>query len=243
MDARPSFSFCENKLAHCAPALRLLLDGFEYACDSDHSLWEFAVSYDEICQLGLHSNDIRWLIARGWILHGHECHELNHDSRHIRPNKTTNFAKTSCFVLTETGKHVAQSHGPRSMHLKSISLNECETLVSPILSKQHSHPEWNVHRHELLVNQQLIKRYRWPAENQEAVLNAFQEEGWPARIDDPIPPQSNIDPKRRLADTIKCLNRNHLVHLVRFRGDGTGEGVLWDFIPIPHPGDSLDENS
>lgn len=225
MDARPSFSFFESKLAHCAPALALLLDGFEYACDSDHSLWEFAVSYDEICQLGLHSNDIRWLIARGWIIHGHECYEMNHESRHVRPSKAMNFAKTSCFVLTETGQSVAQAH---RLNFAPSANNQSNN--SHLTIPQHGVPEWNANRHELLVNRQLIKRYRWPAENQEAVLNAFQEDGWPARIDDPIPPQSNIDPKRRLADTIKCLNRNHLVQLVRFRGDGTGEGVLWDFI-------------
>jgi hypothetical protein len=91
-------------------------------------------------------------------------------------------------------------------------------------------PKWDAQRHELFFHDQIVKRFRWPAENQEAVLNAFEEEGWPSRIDDPIPQQSEMDPKRRLADTIKCLNRNHHSAILRFRGDGTGEGVLWDLI-------------
>ena len=64
--------------------------------------------------------------------------------------------------------------------------------------------------------------------NQEAILTAFQEEGWPARIDDPLPPHPEQDPKRRLNDTIKCLNRKQSQSLIHFRGDGTGEAVIWE---------------
>jgi hypothetical protein len=56
---------------------------------------------------------------------------------------------------------------------------------------------------------------------------AFEEDGWPPRIDDPLPQKLNQDPKSRLHDTIKCLNRNHRKRLIRFSGDGTGEGVVW----------------
>ena len=37
------------------------------------------------------------------------------------------------------------------------------------------------------------------------------------------------DPKRRLSDTIKCLNRKQANSLIHFRGDGTGEGIVWEF--------------
>ena len=50
------------------------------------------------------------------------------------------------------------------------------------------------------------------------------------RIDDPLPPVPEQDPKRRLHDTIKCLNRNHRRKAIRFHGDGTGEGVCWEFL-------------
>ncbi|WP_146118485.1 hypothetical protein [Blastopirellula marina] len=81
---------------------------------------------------------------------------------------------------------------------------------------------------KLLFDQQLVKRFKWPAVNQEMVLCAFQEEGWPERIDDPLPPQAEQDPKRRLADTIKCLNRKQENHLIHFHGDGTGQGIVWE---------------
>jgi hypothetical protein len=77
----------------------------------------------------------------------------------------------------------------------------------------------------------LIKRFRQPAENQEQVLNAFQEEDWPDRIDDPLPPKPNMELKRRLRDTVAALNKHHETEcLIKFEPDGTGEGVLWKLL-------------
>jgi len=93
-----------------------------------------------------------------------------------------------------------------------------------------SPPQWDVEYRTLRVGQHVIKKYLVPARNQEAILAAFQEEGWSHRIFDPLPPQADIDPKCRLHDAIKCLNRLHKHQLIRFRGDGTGEGVCWEFV-------------
>jgi hypothetical protein len=66
---------------------------------------------------------------------------------------------------------------------------------------------------------------------------AFEEEDWPVRIDDPLPPSPDIDPKTRLSSTIKSLNKNLKNRLVHFMGDGTGEGVMWEFVgQRRHPG-------
>ena len=54
----------------------------------------------------------------------------------------------------------------------------------------------------------IVKEFKVPAANQEAILAAFQEEGWVPRIDDPLAPQLNQDSKRWLHDTINSLNRN-----------------------------------
>ena len=59
---------------------------------------------------------------------------------------------------------------------------------------------------------------------------AFEEEDWPVRIDDPLPPRSGLDPKRRLHDSIKSLNRHQKSRVLRFCGDGSGEGVRWELI-------------
>jgi hypothetical protein len=73
-----------------------------------------------------------------------------------------------------------------------------------------------------------VKRFRVPALNQELILAAFEEEGWPPHLDDPLPQEANTDPKQRLQDTIKRLNRHQVNRLIHFRGDGSGTGILWE---------------
>jgi hypothetical protein len=74
---------------------------------------------------------------------------------------------------------------------------------------------------------------------QEAILMAFEEEQWPPRIDDPLPGHPDLLPKRRLHDTIKSLNRNQKNSLIRFMGDGTGEGIRWELIPSRNDAEQL----
>lgn len=84
-------------------------------------------------------------------------------------------------------------------------------------------PHWDTDRGELSFAGQLCKRYRQPAPNQRRVLDAFQEDGWPPKIDNPLP--GDFD-RQRLADTIRGLNAGN--ECLRFELDGTGEGILWE---------------
>ncbi len=68
------------------------------------------------------------------------------------------------------------------------------------------------------------------------VLTAFEEEAWPVRIDDPLPPHPEQDPKRRLHDTITSLNRHQRRPLIRFVGDGSGEGIRWESLGLDGDG-------
>ncbi len=91
-------------------------------------------------------------------------------------------------------------------------------------------PVWDRDRQELRLGKTIIKQFKVPAPNQELVLASFQEDAWPVRIDDPLPPNVEIDPKRRLHDTINSLNRNQKQNLIRFMGDGRGQGVRWGLV-------------
>jgi len=59
---------------------------------------------------------------------------------------------------------------------------------------------------------------------------AFEEARWARRIDDPLPPGGDVAAKERLEFTIWRLNRHQENKLVRFFGDGSGEGICW--LPI-----------
>ena len=91
-------------------------------------------------------------------------------------------------------------------------------------------PNWDRETRTFMVGDYLVKRFRVPSPNQEAVLDAFQEEGWPRSVDDPLSPVPDQQPKRRLRDTIKCLNMNQANRAIRFRGDGTGQRVSWELL-------------
>jgi hypothetical protein len=52
-----------------------------------------------------------------------------------------------------------------------------------------------------------VKCFRRVAPNRETVLATFEEEGWPARIDDPLPCANGCEPRECLHDTINGLNR------------------------------------
>jgi hypothetical protein len=68
-----------------------------------------------------------------------------------------------------------------------------------------------------------LKRFRQPAVNQELILSAAEEMGWPDWFDDPLPRRAGVNTKVILHDTLKDLNRRQIVPLVHFMGDGTGK--------------------
>ena len=105
-----------------------------------------------------------------------------------------------------------------------------QDIIPKLERSKERKPVWDKLRRELRFDGELVKRFKWPAENQMRVLDAFQEQGWPSHIQDPLlPPVLNA--KQRLQDTLFCLNARHPVNVIRFRGDGTGKGVRLEIVP------------
>src|SRR5262249_60468222 len=105
-----------------------------------------------------------------------------------------------------------------------------EGYLSGRISRGQIKPVWNGEPgiKELCWNGRLIKKFNQPAKNQELVLAAFQEQNWNSRIDDPLPGGRN---QKRLADTVVALNQHHETGgIISFRRDGTGEGVMWEWV-------------
>jgi hypothetical protein len=87
-------------------------------------------------------------------------------------------------------------------------------------------PFWSAATSELLWRGVCIKRFRHDAANQRRLLDAFEGEGWPARLRFTLPAMPRRSGKARLHETIKSLNRGQKA--LRFHGDGTGQGVRWE---------------
>lgn len=206
-------------------ALAELCQASQYALNSDSSVWYFAISVQRLLQVGATETDLRWLVRKGFVEHRREVTVAGDDGREFRPTGNLTFSRRTCFVITEAGLNAAQSSLNPSNNRHSIA---SPTNGRTDGSESLPAPQWDSKTRELRMNGQVVKRFVWPATNQEAVLCVFEEEGWPRRIDDPLSPLPEQDPKRRLADTIKCLNRKQVNKLIHFRGDGSGEGVIWE---------------
>lgn len=94
-------------------------------------------------------------------------------------------------------------------------------------------PHWDPRKREFRVGLHLVKQFRQPSPNQERILAVFQEDGWPVKIDDPLLPEEEIDPKERLRATIRSLNSHQHRKLIRFSADGTGRAVIWELLSVP----------
>lgn len=206
-------------------ALALLMEAHEYARDAACEVWDFAVEIQELRTIGLCRSDFRWLSCKGYVEHAREITRRREESRTFRQGRRLRFTSRTCFVLTQAGLELARGVCDESR--PDLLLQAVDPGCNGNGHTESRVPQWNGCLHELWFAEKLIKRYRLPAPNQETILSAFQEEGWPPRIDDPLRPHPEQDAKRRLHDTIKSLNRHQHSPLLHFLGDGTGTGVRW----------------
>lgn len=130
---------------------------------------------------------------------------------------------------------------PRAIFLRSTpELWRSWTLGEPILGTSGStvdgprtgessqepqpKPRWNADERTLYFGVRALKRYsRHPAEEQIAILEAFEKEQWPGSV------QMPAGKKETLGYTVRDLNGSLPPGSpVRFHRDGTGTGVRWE---------------
>ena len=88
-------------------------------------------------------------------------------------------------------------------------------------------PRWNADTGELWFDGELIRSIKHPAQakNIVRILAAFEESGWPPRVDDPITSGGESDTRRR---AIESLNKG--LTRIRFSCAGDGESFGWEEI-------------
>jgi len=195
--------------------LALLSQAFKYAHDAGAERWDFAVEIDRLFRSGLSISQLRWLVAKKFAEHGQESCVYGSPHRSFRRGNGFFFDHTTCVVLTSSGAAFVD-HLLRETNDPSISI---DAILKPC---------WDRSRRELSLRGMVVKRYLVPARNQQVILGAFEEEGWPDQIDDPLPVTYDINPRTRLHDAINRLNNCQTNRLLTFRGNGNGTGVLWE---------------
>jgi len=103
--------------------------------------------------------------------------------------------------------------------------SEFKQTTDSITDSKNDKPNWNSKRRELIFEGKVLKTFRQPAPNQIAILEAFQQDGWPDRIDDPLPYAPNADTRQRLGDAVHRLNKS--ITSIVFELDGTSVHILW----------------
>lgn len=233
------------------PGLRRLWLAFQYAQDAEVDVWELAVGIKDLRKLKMTTTDLQWLVAKGYVEHAEETSEYGDEFRAFRPGNGLTFIKSTEFVLTRSGTKLCRALCETSgiadcctVTSASPQGNEESGLIAPRTPPSHQAPRvfnpadpsnsrgplpnWDATLRELRLAEALVKRFRVPAASQEIILSVFQEEGWPAQIDDPLPTSPDIVPQRRLHYAINGLNRNQKNRLLRFHGNGNGTGVSWE---------------
>ncbi|MFV1963866.1 MAG: hypothetical protein ACC628_00475 [Pirellulaceae bacterium] len=235
-----------------ADGLEQLLQSWQLAKEVDRDIWEFAVEKSSLNDVGVSNSDLRWMICQGLVEHAYEVKEHAGRSRQFRTGVELCLEDRSCFVLTSEGQRLAQE----VVHQFGANRGKNGRMAAPAERQGSNHrrletasgfrfhavtqvstPTWDGARHQLRVGSTIVKEFKLPSPNQETILAAFEEEGWPPRVDDPLPVHPELDPRRRLHDTIKSLNRNQRSREIRFMGDGTGEGVRWEWTGHDSNGD------
>jgi len=129
---------------------------------------------------------------------------------------------------------------------KLFMSDECLCVIRQALVSVRSHgtgigvvpplpllPFWDSDRRQLWLGNTLLKEYAQRASNQIAVLTAFRSIGWAARrIDDPLPAilrELPGEPRLRLRETVKNLNRGIPKGTIHFWLEPDRDGVRWDF--------------
>jgi hypothetical protein len=173
-------------------------------------------------ELGISDSVPLWL-----LFHGHVEHFMSRRGKSSPVQaKSLVFTDASCFALTAVGKEFAE-HFLAEILLPTGD-REFDAAWDKLMMGQLT-PRFSLDTRILQWGIFVLKRFLQPSANQELVLATAEELGWPSRFDDPLPMKAGTNPKVRLHDTIKCLNRHQTPHLIQFGGDGTGRRVGWDY--------------
>lgn len=93
-------------------------------------------------------------------------------------------------------------------------------IGEPVASGDNEVPRWKLEEGRLYCKGRLIRTVSGQGTDLRSILNAFEEDHWPPRIDSPL---SGTPLKRRRA--IASLNKG--LSGIVFKSDGTSEGILW----------------
>jgi hypothetical protein len=192
------------------PVLMALAEAHDLGLAAGRDVWQFALEIQALGQLGVSYSQMRLLITEGLIEHRLETSRPTDRERKFRRTKNLALLPESRFVISARGLELARSQG-----------------TGAIGTAGDGKPRWDPGRRELWFGGQRVKALKGQAKNQEPVLAAFQEQGWPQCIECPLLAVGDQSRGERLMYALKALNRSQEPPAIHFHGNGTGRCVCW----------------
>jgi hypothetical protein len=213
----PEFwAFVQGYLHLAGAQSKALLEGLPAAAG--------AVPLPLLSRYGLQDPHFLWMLYQGHADHYRTA--AGAPGPKARPVQTLVLGPTSALALTEVGWEFV------GYLLGELWGHACDGEPTPTrdgLLLGRLVPRYEQHDRLFCWGRHVLKHFLQPAGNQQVVLCAAEEQSWPGWFDDPLPKVSSKNPKVRLHDTIKDLNRRQMVQVIRFKGDGTGTRIGWEY--------------
>ena len=186
----------------------------------------YPVKASQLCEAGAAPHILTWLMYHDYAEHLQLPPEGPIPGASANPLHSLTAAESSGFVMTEKGMAFAGQFLADAL----LPLQEDDRQKAwDCLILGRFLPRYDRENRLFLWGQHVLKCFRQCSGNQELILCSAEELGWPTWLDDPLLLTKGKNPKVRLHDTIKDLNRRQQPYLVHFKGDGTGRRVGWEY--------------
>jgi hypothetical protein len=183
------------------------------------------VAWSCLRTLGVGVYPVTWMLYHGHVDHLCPAGAAPPPAGELSPAPGVLPAPASYFVLTERGEAfadplLAELLVPEGDEFEGAARHLAVRRLAPCFDRAERLLTWGRHT---------VKEFRQPSLNQVNLLETAEELGWPEWFDDSLPRVHGLNPKVRLHDTIKALNRHQKTSLIHFKGDGTGTRVGWEY--------------
>jgi hypothetical protein len=202
-----------------ATVLAVLLKAHDAAREHGADPLQWAVEIPWLYQQGVSATDLRLLLSHGWVEQWLDATSKRATQRCLTRVRHHGLSDQGCLVLRPDAVEPAR-----------------QLLPAPAGVLEPARPVWHSRRRVLSYRGLVVKRFRVWTPNQIPILEAFEEEGWPVMVYSPLSADTEYQARAMLNDAVKRLNRTHVTPgLLRFHGDGTGEGIRWEALDVKAP--------
>jgi len=207
----------------------LLLNARVLAERENRAIWDYALEIDDLLQVGLTHQHLRWLSAEGLTEFGVETGQSGRSPRRFRvlARPVISFPKRTCCVLTPCGLNFFRRlNGERNGLWPGLSGGPVTSRGSRTQSTMADVPYWDGTK-KLYFRGTLLHEFKQPAPHEKAILQAFQEPGWPPYVTNPLLMVDPLDRGEKAANAVKKLNEHQAPQLLTFSVIDRGQKIGW----------------